>query len=156
VEIGGDVFRGRFEHTVDEKGRTSLPARFREVLAGQGESRLVITTALEPCLVAYSLREWEAFEERLSRLPSFDKNVARLKRIYVSGASECELDKLGRIQLTADLRKHAGLSREVLWAGLGKSIELWDAQAFHAKNKETLDDPVTMEEMAKALAGLGL
>jgi MraZ protein len=153
---GAGVFRGRFEHTVDEKGRTSLPARFREVLSAQGENRLVITTALDPCLVAYSLREWEAFEERLSKLPSFDKNVARLKRIYVSGAVECELDKLGRVQLSQSLRKHAGLQRDVLWAGLGKSIELWDAERFNALNQETLEDPSTMEDMAKALAGLGL
>jgi MraZ protein len=150
------VFRGRFEHTVDEKGRTSFPARFREVLAGQGENRLVITTSLERCLVAYSLREWEAFEERLSRLPSFDESVARLKRLYVSGAVECELDKLGRVQLTADLRKHAELSREVLWCGLGKSIELWDRSRFTALNDATLSDDTQRAEMAKRLAELGL
>lgn len=150
------MFRGRFEHTVDEKGRTSLPARFREKLAAQGESRLVITTGLEPCLVAYSLREWEAFEERVAQLPSFDKNVARLKRIYVSGATECDIDKLGRIQLTADLRQHANLTREVMWAGLGKTAELWDAPEFKARTKAVLDDAAALEDMTNALAGLHL
>jgi MraZ protein len=151
-----DVFRGRYEHTVDGKGRTSLPARFRDVLAGFGESRLVITTGLEPCLVAYPLREWEAFEERLARLPSFDKSVAMLKRLYVSGAVECDLDKLGRLQLTADLREHAGLTRDVTWAGMGKNIELWDKERWTALKQTTLEDESTRAQMASRLAELGL
>ena len=153
---GGDLFRGRYEHTVDGKGRTSLPARFREVLSGLGESRLVITTSLDPCLVAYSLREWEAFEERLSRLPSFDESVTALKRMYVSGAVECDLDKLGRLQLTADLREHAGLTREVTWAGMGKNIELWDKDRFEAIQRTALSDMDKRADMAKRLAELGL
>lgn len=153
---GDDVFRGRYEHTVDGKGRTSLPARFRDVLAGLGESRLVITTGLEPCLVAYPLREWEAFEERLARLPSFDKSVAMLKRLYVSGAVECDLDKLGRLQLTADLREHAGLTRDVTWAGMGKNIELWDKERWTALKQSTLEDESTRAQMAARLAELGL
>ena len=75
------MFRGRYEHAIDKKGRTSLPARFREVLSAAGESRLVITSGLEPCLVAYSMSEWLAFEERLSALPQFDPSVAMLRRM---------------------------------------------------------------------------
>ena len=153
---GDDVFRGRYEHTVDGKGRTSLPARFREVLAGLGETRVVITTSLDPCLVAYPMREWEAFEERLSRLPSFDESVTALKRMYVSGAVECDLDKLGRLQLTADLREHAGLTRDVTWAGMGKNVELWDSARFAALKQATRDDAEVRKEMAKRLAELGL
>ncbi len=148
------MFKGRFEHTVDEKGRTSLPARYRERLADAGESRIVITTALDPCLVAYSLKEWEAFEERVAQLPSFDENVAYLKRIYVAGAVECELDKLGRIQLTQDLRQHANLTREVTWAGQGKTAELWDTAAYKALTGAVLADPEKVKAMKKALAGL--
>jgi MraZ protein len=150
------VFRGRYEHTIDGKGRTSLPARFREVLAGQGESRLVVTTGLEPCLVAYPLREWEAFEARLAKLPSFDASVAMLKRIYVSGAVECDLDKLGRLLLPASLRDHAGLAREVLWAGMGQHIELWAKDRFDALSQAALSDEQKRAEMAKRLAELGL
>jgi MraZ protein len=150
------VFRGRYEHTIDGKGRTSLPARFRDVLAGAGESRLVVTTGLEPCCVAYPLREWEAFEERLSRLPSFDPSVAMLKRIYVSGAIECDLDKLGRLLLPSSLRDHAGITREVLWAGMGKNIELWDKERFESLSRAALDDQDKRADMAKRLAELGL
>ena len=150
------MFRGRYEHTIDGKGRTSLPARFREVLAGAGESRLVVTTGLEPCCVAYPMREWEAFEERLSRLPSFDPSVAMLKRIYVSGAIECDLDKLGRLLLPSSLREHAGITREVLWAGMGKHVELWDKDRFDALSRTALTDQEKRADMAKRLAELGL
>lgn len=154
--VGSGVFRGRYEHTIDGKGRTSLPARFREVLAGAGESRLVVTTSLEPCCVAYSLREWEAFEERLSLLPSFDPSVAMLKRIYVSGAVECELDKLGRLLLPSALREHAGLEKDVLWAGMGKNIELWDKERFEKLSQSALADLDKKADMARRLAELGL
>jgi MraZ protein len=153
---GSGVFRGRYEHSIDGKGRTSLPARFREVLAANGESRLIVTTGLEPCCVAYPLREWEAFEERLSRLPSFDPSVAMLKRIYVSGAVECELDKLGRLLLPAPLREHAGLDKDLLWAGMGRNIELWDKERFEKLSSTALADQAKRADMAKRLAELGL
>jgi len=156
IERDGNVFRGRYEHTIDGKGRTSLPARFREVLSGLGESRLVVTTGLEPCLVAYPMREWEAFEERLAKLPSFDASVAMLKRIYVSGAIECDLDKLGRLLLPSSLRDHAGLTRELLWTGMGRHVEIWDKPRFDALSRAALDDANKRDDMAKRLAELGL
>ena len=69
------MFRGRYEHSIDAKGRTSVPSRFREVMMAQGESRLVLTTGLDTCLVAYPMTEWLAFEKRLSELPQFDADV---------------------------------------------------------------------------------
>ncbi len=116
----------------------------------------MITTGLDTCLVAYSMREWEAFEERLAALPSFNKNVAMLKRIYVSGAVECEIDKLGRVLLPPSLREHAELTREVLWAGMGKTIELWDKARFDALTKSVREDEAQVAEMAAQLAELGL
>jgi MraZ protein len=150
------VFRGQYEHTVDGKGRTSLPARFREVLTTLGESRLVITMAFDThCLVAYPMREWEAFEERLAKLPSFDKDVIALKRRYVSPAVECDIDKLGRLLLPSKLRDYAHLTRDVLWAGMGKNIELWDKARFEAANEAPLDE-ADLAAMGQRLAGLGL
>jgi len=150
------VFRGRYEHAIDAKGRTSLPSRFREVLSATGDSHLVVTTGLEPCLVAYPMREWLAFEERLSKLPQFDPNVAMLRRIYVSGAIECELDKLGRILVPAPLRKHADLGREALWAGMGNHIELWSKDRFESMREQVLDSDEARMAMASRLAELGL
>jgi len=150
------VFRGRYEHAIDGKGRTSLPSRFREVLAATGDARLVITTGLDPCLVAYPMHEWVAFEERLAKLPQFDASVAMLRRIYVSGAVDCEIDRLGRLLIPASLRKHAGLDREALWAGMGRHVELWSRDRFDALSQGALADDTKRAEMARRLAELGL
>ncbi len=133
-----------------------MPARFREVLAIGGDMRLILTTGLEPCVVAYPLCEWLAFEERLAALPKFDRSVAMLRRIYVSGAVECDLDKLGRLLVPATLREHAKLRREALWAGMGKHIELWSKDEFEGINRAVLDDEDAREHMAARLAELGL
>jgi MraZ protein len=133
-----------------------LPSRFREVLAAQGESRLVITTGLDPCLVAYSMSEWTAFEERLAKLPQLDPMVANLRRIFLSGAIETEVDKLGRLLIPQTLRDHAGLEREALWAGMGRYVELWAKDRFEALRAQVLGDETKRIEMAKRLAELGL
>jgi MraZ protein len=150
------AFRGRFEHTVDAKGRTSLPARWRDELAKNGESQLVITMSFSArCLVAYPMREWEAFEERLAALPSFDNDVIALKRRYISPAVECEIDKLGRVLLPSSLREYAELTRDVLWAGMGKNVELWDQALFKAVTEKPLEEAAQLA-MGQRLAGLGL
>ncbi|MEI7894252.1 MAG: division/cell wall cluster transcriptional repressor MraZ [Myxococcales bacterium] len=147
------MFRGRYEHTIDAKGRTSVPARYRDQLQTIGERRLVVTSALDPCLVAYTALEWGAFEERLGKLPQFDRAVQKLKRIYVSGAVECEIDDSGRILIPPTLREHAGLHKEVLWAGAGKYAELWDKETWR-KHFETTEDE--RHAIAARLAELGL
>jgi MraZ protein len=150
------LFRGRYEHSIDAKGRTSVPSRFREVMVAQGESRLVVTTGLDTCLVAYPMAEWLAFEKRLGALPQFDADVVTLKRIYVSGAVECEVDKVGRILVPAALRKHARLHRDALWAGMGSYIELWAKESFEDLRKDVLSDEDRRLGIAKRLAELGL
>ena len=150
------MFRGRYEHAIDGKGRTSLPSRFREALAGLGETRLILTTGLEACVVAYPLPEWHAFEARLARLPQFDESVSTLRRLYMSGAVECDVDKLGRILIPATLRKHAELTRDALWAGMGTHLELWDKDRYEALRSKVLDDPEKRQAMARRLAELGL
>lgn len=147
------MFRGRYEHTIDAKGRTSLPARYRDVLGSLGEKRIILTSALDPCLVAYTAPEWHAFEERLAKMPQFDRAVQKLKRIYVSGAVECDVDESGRILVPPTLREHAGLTKDVVWAGSGKYAELWD-KASWKKHFDTTEDE--RADIAKRLAELGL
>ena len=150
------MFRGRYEHTIDTKGRTSLPARFREVIGGQADGRLVLTTGLDSCLLAYPMLEWVAFEERLAALPQFDADVVMLKRIYVSGAVECEIDKVGRLLIPAALRKHARLQRDALWAGMGRYVELWAKEHFEELRKNVLADDERRQSIARRVAELGL
>src|SRR5271163_1516672 len=147
------MFRGRYEHTIDAKGRTSLPARYRDALAAMGERRIVLTSALDPCLAAFSMPEWSAFEERLVKLPQFDRAVQKLKRLYVSGAVECEVDDSGRILIPPTLRDHAGLTKDVVWAGSGKYAELWDMQAWQSHFKTTENE---RQDISVRLAELGL
>ena len=133
------MFRGHYEHTIDAKGRTSLPARFRHGLPG--DARLVIAPALaDPCLDVYPMAAWEAFEEKVARLPKWDRDTVLLRRRYVSAAVECDLDRTGRVLVPAPLRDHGGLAKEVLWAGVGTTIELWSRarweQAQHLPDEE--------------------
>src|SRR5688500_18443818 len=116
---GPSTFRGLYEHTIDAKGRTSLPARFREVVLGAdgaGEEPLIITTGFERCLVAYTRAEWQAFEAKLAALSQFDPAVVQLKRIYVAGATECAIDKHGRLMIPPMLREYAALEKNLVWA----------------------------------------
>jgi MraZ protein len=141
---------------MDGKGRVSLPARFREVLSASGDSRLVLTTNVDPgvqCLVAYPILEWQAFQERIANLPQLDEAVIRLKRLHIAGASECSPDRQGRILISPMLREYAGLSGHVLFAGLGSSIEIWDRKRWEEERARAKDSLVQINE---ALARLGL
>jgi len=133
-----------------------VPSRFREVMTAQGESKLVLTTGLDTCLVAYPMAEWIAFEDRLSKLPQFDADVVTLKRIYVSGAIDCDVDKVGRLLIPAALRKHAQLKRDALWAGLGRYIELWSKETFEGLRRDVLAADDRRLAISKRLAELGL
>lgn len=147
------MFRGRHEHTIDAKGRTSVPARYRDALDAVGERRIVLTSGLDPCLVAYTPSEWNEFEAALGKLPRFDRAVQKLKRLYVSGAVECDIDDVGRILVPPTLREYAKLKKDVLWAGSGRYAELWDKDEW-VRTVETTDDE--RRDIAVRLSELGL
>lgn len=137
------MFRGQFTHSIDAKGRTSLPSRFRDQLTATGEARLILTPALmEPCIHVFPLRAWEEFEAKVASLPQFDARVVRLRRLYVSAAVDCDLDGQGRVLVPPQLREHATLSKDVVWAGVGNKAELW------AKDRWTAANAATAEELA--------
>ena len=127
------MFRGQFSHSVDAKGRVSLPARFRDVLVADGDARFVLTPAVfDPCLHLYPMKAWEEFERKVSELPSLDATAIRFRRLYVSAAVECELDGSGRVLVPPHLRERIKLDKDALWAGMGRTLELlakssWDA-----------------------------
>lgn len=155
------MFRGLYEHSIDPKGRTSLPVNLREALARHGGDdegsssgdRLIVTTGIDRCLVAYPQSEWNAFEARLAALSQFDPAVVQLKRIYVAGATECTLDKHGRLLIPGMLREYAQLQKELVWAGMVTTIEIWSKELWNEQMAASRQD---RQGIAKALTELGL
>ena len=140
------MFRGQFAHTIDAKGRVSLPARFRDGLVSHGDSRFILTPALfDPCLHLYPMRGWEELEEKIAGLPSFDPNIVRFRRLYVSAAIECELDKAGRVLVPPTLRDRAALAKDALWAGMGRTVELWAKEKWEVELTLSDDERVALE-----------
>jgi len=132
------MFRGHFEHAIDGKGRTSLPSRFRDVLAATGDARLVLTPSpFDACLHLFPMKAWEEFEAKIAALPQFEPNVIKLRRLYVSAAVECEVDKQGRVLVPNSLRDHAMLQKDVLWAGMGQMVELWAREKWNESQSMT-------------------
>ena len=138
------MFRGHFEHAIDGKGRTSLPARFRHVLIAAGDMRLVVTPGLgapaQPYLDVYPMAAWEQFEAEVAKHRKWDPDIVRLRRRYVSAAVECELDRQGRVLIPPSLRDHASLTKQVLWAGVGNAMELWSHELWKAALEMTDED----------------
>ena len=121
------MFLGEYEHTIDDKNRLTLPARFRDSFAGG----VVLTRGLDECLDVYARGDWDALvDARLAPLDPFSKEARDLKRFFFSAASDAELDKQGRVLVPPALLKHAGLGREVVVAGVHDHLEIWDRQAW--------------------------
>lgn len=149
------MFRGHFEHAIDDKGRTSLPARFRDVLGPTSDFRLVVTPALgDPCLDVYPMKAWEELEAKLATLNAFDPQVIEFRRFYVSAAVECELDKQGRILVPTSLREHAALNKTVMWLGHGQKAELWSKEQWVELSKQK--NSTELRDLRAAMGRLGL
>ncbi len=114
---------------MDTKGRTIVPAKFREELG----TSVVVTRGLDGCLFAYSKEAWEALEAKLSSLPFTDRKVRDFNRFFLAGASDLETDKLGRVLMPSVLRGFASLDKEVVWVGVGNRIEIWDIDKWNER-----------------------
>ena len=147
------MFRGAFEHTMDDKGRLSIPSKYRELLEGQSDGQVVVTVDPDRCLSAYPLPEWEGIESRLGEMSMLRREVRQLERFLIGNAVECSLDRHGRILLPGNLREFAGLEREVVVAGQIKKFEIWDREAWNQQQQRCID---SMEGAMETLAGLGL
>lgn len=127
------MFRGSFEHTLDGKGRLSIPAKFREVLLGKGDERLMITNFVVDgvrCLDVYPLDEWIRFEDEVRKKPKFDRKMVMFQNYYLGGASECAVDKQGRILIPPLLRKYADIKRDVVLVAALEKFRVWDHDAW--------------------------
>jgi MraZ protein len=137
---------GAHEHTLDDKNRLTLPAKFRAAFAGG----LVVTRGMDGCLYAYRREDWDSLVEgRLATLDPLSMEGRRMQRFFFSGASEVEPDRQGRVMIPAALIEHAGLGREVVVAGVLDHLEIWD----RAKWRQELNEVEgSAEDVAERLA----
>ena len=147
------MFRGRFEHFIDAKGRTSLPVKFREILREHFQDERLMVTNFDGCLWAYPTREWERVENRVAELPQFKKEVKAIQRVFISAAQECCVDKQGRILIAPTLREYAGLKRDLIFVGAIRRIEIWDKERWEKVFRKEHED---IGSMGEALAEFGL
>lgn len=141
------MYMGEYNHTIDAKGRLIIPSKFREALG----DRFVVTKGLDGCLFVYDNAEWTAFEEKLKTLPLMNRESRKFVRFFLAGAAEAEVDRQGRILIPAVLREHAGLEKDVVFAGVGARIEIWSKDRWESAS--SYDD---MEDIAEDMARLGL
>ncbi len=144
------MFRGRFNHNIDAKGRLNFPAKFREVLSSNYEEKLIVVK-YNRCLRAYPLSEWIAFEKSKSQQYRNQAQEDTL-RMVLSSLAECTIDKQGRILIPQDLRDYAGLSKEVVLIGMFKKIEIWDKK----RQEEHEAGVQESQDLGEALTQLGL
>lgn len=124
------MFRGRYQHVIDPKGRLSIPAKYRDVLA-QYDGATLIVVSNEQALEVHPLQEWERMEAQINEKTMFDLELRKLGRLYISRAKEVELDRVARILLPPDSRTQGGIARDVTLIGLGrKFFEIWDRRRF--------------------------
>lgn len=140
------MFFGEYEHNIDDKGRLTIPSKFRESLG----TEFVVTKGLDQCLFVFTNEEWTAFQSKLGTLPLSDKDARMFMRFFVASALECSLDKQGRIGLTPSLRKYAKLDKESTIIGVSSRLEIWNRSLW----EEYTD--LDAEEIADRMAELGI
>ncbi len=133
------MLMGEYHHTIDDKGRLILPAKFRDDL---GDS-FVITRGLETCLFVYPMKEWEKITKRLNTLPFTKKNARSFSRFILSGATVTEFDRQGRINITSPLISYADIKKECVIIGVGDRLEVWASEKwneFYDNNKDAMSE----------------
>jgi MraZ protein len=146
------MFRGRYEHTIDPKGRVSIPAKFRDVLGKKYDDRLFVTN-FDGCLVAFPFEEWIHLEEKVSSLSMVKKEARSFLRFFYSSAVECTLDKQGRILIPQTLREYADLDKEVVLVGQLKKIEIWSKDRW---SEQMIRAHENFDQISDVLSELGL
>ena len=137
---------GQYDHTLDDKNRHTLPAKFRKAFA----EGVVVTRGLDGCLYAFRREDWDRLvESRLSTLDPLSPAGRRLQRHFFSGAAEAELDKQGRVMIPTQLIEHAKLGKEIVVAGVNDRLEIWDRAAWR---KELAEVEGSAEDVAERLA----
>ena len=121
------MLMGEFHHNLDDKNRLIIPSKFRYELG----SKFIVTRGIEKCLFVYPVDEWNKIIEKLNTLPFTNKDARTFMRMFLSGATECELDNNGRVQITGPLMNYASLNKECVVIGVGDRLEIWNQDMFN-------------------------
>ena len=143
------MFIGEHQHTLDTKGRLIIPSKFRENLGDE----FVMTKGLDNCLFVYPKGEWSILEEKLKTLPLTNKDARAFIRFFFSGATECVLDKQGRVLIPSNLREHSKLDKEAVIIGVSTRMEIWSKEEWNSYND---DDNLSYDNIAEKMAELGI
>jgi MraZ protein len=143
------MFLGEYEHTIDDKGRLTIPAKFRDELEGG----VVITRGLDGCLWAFSRSEWEILAEKISKLPTTNQAARNFARFMFSNASDSIPDRQGRVLVTQNLRDYAGIQNETIVIGVMNRVEIWNPAKWSQVVAEVEEDP---EAVVSQLQDLGI
>ena len=130
------MFMGEFHHNVDEKGRLIIPSKFRNDLG----KKFIVTRGIEKCLVVYSIDEWNNIVDKLKELPFTRKDARTFMRMFLSGATECELDNNGRINIPSVLTTYANITKEVVVIGVNERLEIWSENSFDEFFNSNIDN----------------
>lgn len=143
------MFIGEYNHSMDDKGRLIMPSKFRDSLGYE----FVMTKGLDNCLFVYPKDEWKVLEEKLKSLPLTNKDARAFIRFFFSGATECNLDKQGRVLIPSNLREHSKLEKDAVVIGVSTRIEIWSSTEWSDYND---DDSLSYESIAEKMAELGI
>ncbi len=146
-------FRETTANTIDPKGRISIPARFRDIIRGDGGR--VFVTRLDNALNAYTSAEWLKIERRILEMAETSMETRRFRRFFVGGAAECVCDKQGRILIPTMLRQYAGLEKHAVLVGQINHFQIWDRDRYQA-DLILLEKDITSREVSDTIAQLGL
>ena len=143
------MFSGTYQNSLDSKGRVVIPAKFRDEL---GEV-LVINKGLDSCLFVFPASEWLIFRDKLKKVPLTSREGRAFTRYFFASATECDMDKQGRLTIPPSLREHAKIDKELITIGVDSRVEIWSREAWEAYN----DIPeLDSESIAKNMEGLGI
>ena len=152
------MYRGASAITLDSKNRITIPTRYREELFADCQGKMVCTVDIQhPCLLLYPLPEWEEIELKLCNLSSMNSQERLLQQVLLGNASDCEIDKSGRLLINGPLRQHAGLEKSLMLVGQLRKFEIWTESAWQAQMQQGIAKIQSGEiELTDRLLGLSL
>ena len=151
---GKATFRGYYQHSLDSKGRVSLPSSFRHAIDEQNLSHIVLTNFIcdgARCLEGFSPPAWDDFERKLRERSRFDPQLRKLENYYLARAVECQIDSAGRINIPPQLRQYAGLDKDVVFTSALRGFRVWDLRVweliFEEAESALLENPALFEDV---------